>query len=330
MWNKISSRYRIRNRLPRTDHKRSNPGRSSMNLARFLDKDLIDTSLDARTKAGAVEMLADRFCRKYPEKNKTEILSAVYEREKIASTSVGRGFSFPHARVDNVDGMHIAIGVIKNGIDSGAADNIPLKVIFLLITPRNISRQYLQILSGLANFARRPGMLDKISNAKSPRDLIKLVEKEHIMVQKVPVVSEIMTKNPASVSPDDTLKKVAGILSKRNIESVAVIDSDGKIVGEISEKELLKLAFPDYGKFITDLVNLPEFDRLDDFLHNENKVRAGDVMNREIVTVPSTTQVVEVAALMLHNNIDRVMVLKDGKLAGIVTRSSIISRIVRG
>ena len=301
-----------------------------MNLAKFLDKNLIDIDLRAETRVGAVEMLADLFCKKFPEKSKEEILKAVIEREKMGSTSLGRGFAFPHARIDNIDGMYIVIGVVKNGIDVAAPDNIPLRAIFLLVTPRNVSKQYLQTLSGLANFARRPGMLGKIVAIKSPRELIRLVEKETISVQRIMIVSDIMSKRPPAVSPDDSLKTVADKLSKHKINGLPVLESDGIIVGEISEKELLKFAIPDYESLIADLIDLPELESFDDFLKRENKVRVRDVMNKEIVTVPGTAQVTEVAALMLQKNIDRVMVVKDGKLAGIVSRSNIISRIIRG
>ena len=301
-----------------------------MNLARFFDKDLIDTDLKAGTKAEAVEMLADLFCKKYPQKDKDEILKAVMEREKMGSTSFGRGFAFPHARTDAVDGMFIVVGIIKNGISADVPDGIPLKVICLLLTPRNVSKLYLQTLSGLANIARRAGMLDKIAAAKLPKDLVKLIESEGIRVQKALTVADIMTVKPPVVSPSDSLKTVANLMFKHKVDGIPVVDNDGKIIGEISEKELLRFALPDYESFIANLANLPELEPFEDLLKQEDKVRVADVMNKDVVSISETAQVVEVAALMLFKNVERVAVLKNEKLVGIVSRSDIISKIIRG
>jgi PTS system nitrogen regulatory IIA component len=301
-----------------------------MNLARFLDKDLIAVDLKAETKAEAVDSLAQLFCRKYPDKSKAEILKAVMKREEMGSTSFGRGFAFPHARTDAVDGMYIAVGIIKDGIEADAPDRIPLKTICLLLTPRNISKLYLQTLSGLANFARRPGMLERIVAVKSPSNLIKLVESESIRVQKVLIVADVMFENPPTVSPEDSLKTVANIMFKHKIDGVPVVDSNGKIVGEISEKELLQFALPDYESFIANLANLPELEPFEDLLRQEDKVRVKDVMNKDMVTISELSQVVEVAALMLFKNVDRVMVVSEGRLVGVVSRSDIVSKIIRG
>jgi len=301
-----------------------------MNLARFFDKDLIDTNLKADTKAAAVEQLADLFCKKHPEKDKKAILEAVMAREDMGSTSFGRGFAFPHARTDAVDGMYIAVGIIKDGISEDAPDGVPLKTICLLLTPRNISKLYLQTLSGLANFARRPGMLDKITAVKTAKEFIKLIESESIRVQKVLIVADIMLESPPKVAPSDSLKTVANLMFKHRIDGIPVVEKGGKIVGEISEKELLKFALPDYESFIANLANLPELEPFEDLLRQEDKVRVKDVMNKDVVTISELSQVVEVAALMLFKNVDRVMVVRDDKLVGIVSRSDIVSKIIRG
>ena len=55
-----------------------------MNLARFFDPDLIEINLKAKTKIEAIEKLSVIFCKKYPDKNKDEIVQSVIEREERA------------------------------------------------------------------------------------------------------------------------------------------------------------------------------------------------------------------------------------------------------
>src|SRR4030067_390265 len=177
-----------------------------MNLADFLDPDLIDVDIKAETKFDAVKELADLFCRKFADSDKQAILDAVLEREDLGSTSFGRGFAFPHARTDVVTDLHIAIGIIKEGVKDKGPDDTPIRVICLLLTPRNISKLYLQTLSGLANLARRQGMLECLSAAKSPRELIAIIDEAAIDIKTALTVADIMSDKVVAGRPDASIK----------------------------------------------------------------------------------------------------------------------------
>lgn len=297
-----------------------------MNLAQFFDPDLIDIDIKADSKAGAVEALTDIFCRKYPGKDKKAILQAVAEREELGSTSFGRGFAFPHARTDVVNDLHIAFGIVKSGVPDDSPDGVPIKAICLLLTPRNISKLYLQTLSGLANMARRSGMLETVVGVKSPGQLIEVVEKTGIEVKKALTVADIMSGDVISVKPDDSLRTVTNIMFRYNFDGVPVVDDKCKLLGDVSGKELLKSALPGYEKLVANRVELEPFEEL---LRHEDTLRVKDVMRKDVVTISEDALAVEAAAIMLSRNIDRIMVVRDGKLVGVLSASDIISKIIR-
>lgn len=301
-----------------------------MNLARFFNPDLIEINLKAQTKIEAIEKLTDLFCEKYPKKNKDEIIKSVIEREEHGTTSFGRGFAFPHARTDAVDDLFIVFGICTDGIETDASDHMPLKVICLLLTPRNISRLYLQTLSALAGLARRPDILNIILKVDSPKNLIKLIERANIRIKKALTAADIMSEKTPTVSKEDSLKKVANIMFKHRLDGVAVVDAGKKLVGEVSEKELLKFAMPDYESFIANISNAPDLEPFDDVLKQGDKASVEEVMNDNVVTVSKDTQVVEIAAMMLFKDIDRVMIVDGDRFVGMVSRSDIVSKIIRG
>ncbi len=117
---------------------------------------------------------------------------------------------------------------------------------------------------------------------------------------------------------------------KHRIDGVAVVDSEKRLVGEVSEKELLKFALPDYESFIANIANAPDLEPFEDILKQSDKVLVKDVMNKNVETVSKETQVVEAAALMLFKDIDRVMVVENDRLIGMVSRTDIVSKIIRG
>lgn len=298
-----------------------------MNLADFFDPDLVDIDLKAEFKFEGVKRLAELFCRKFPDKDMQAILKAVIEREELGSTSFGRGFAFPHARTNVVNDLHIVFGFVRNGVLDKSPDGVPTKAICLLLTPRNISKLYLQTLSGLANLARQPGILEKLALARSSREFIRLVEESGIQVEKTLTVADIMASEVVTVSPDDPLKKVANIMFKHNFDGVPVVDSEGKLLGDVSGKELLRSALPDYEKLIA---NRPELEPFENLLRREESLKVNDIMRRDITTISETALVVEAAAMMLVRNIERIMVIRNERLVGIISASDIISKIIRG
>ena len=220
--------------------------------------------------------------------------------------------------------------VAKHGIPDRSPDGVPLKFICLLLTPRNISKLYLQTLSGLANFARRPGIVEQLLLVSSPRELIKIIDKADIEVSRALTVKDIMTEKIISVLPGDSLKKVANIIFEYNFNGVPVLDSDGKLVGDVSERDLLRSSLPDNDKLISDVSRLEELKSFEDLLQQAERLCVKDVMRREVVTITETAPVAEAAALMLAKNAERVVVMSGDRPVGIISRYDIISKFMRG
>jgi mannitol/fructose-specific phosphotransferase system IIA component (Ntr-type)/CBS domain-containing protein len=301
-----------------------------MKLSKVFDPDLIKTVMKATSKEDAVDQLAELFCKKYPDKSKEEIIRAVSEREKLSNTSIGRGVAFPHARTDIVTGLYVALGIAPDGIYTSTPDNKPLHIVVLLLTPRNISRRYLQTLSGLAKLVRKADTMSSLLKIDSPVEVIDIIDKTDIQVEKVLTVGDIMTAEPVTVTLDKTLKDVVNIFFKYKISGLPVVDSSGKLAGEISETELLKFALPNYKSFIANIANITEVESFEDLLHREYSLTVSKLVKKAPVVVDVDAPVVEAAALMLFKRAERVMVLSNDKLVGVVTKSDIISKIIRG
>ena len=301
-----------------------------MKLSKIFDPDLIKTDMTAISKEDAVEQLADLFCKKYLNISKNDILKAVIEREKLGNTCIGRGIAFPHARTDIVNGLFIIFGIIPGGIQADTPDHKPLHIIILLLTPRNISKNYLQILSGLASFVRQPETLPTILTVKAPEELIDIIDKADIRIKKVLTVGDVMTLDPATVTPDKTLKDVANIFFRNKVTCLPVVDENNRLVGEITEAELLKYALPNYKSFIANVANIPEIESFEELLNKENSAVVSNFMNKNPVIVDINAPVVEAAALMLFKKAQMVSVLDNEKLTGVITKTDIVSKIIRG
>jgi CBS domain-containing protein len=116
------------------------------------------------------------------------------------------------------------------------------------------------------------------------------------------VAKDIMTREIITVSPKMTVKQVAMALIKNQIGGAPVAGKNGKIVGIVSEADIV-------GKKGKD-------------------VQA--IMSKKVISIAEDTQVEEIARLMTIHKIKRLPVMRGDKMVGIVSRADIVSAIAMG
>ncbi|MGB5105973.1 MAG: CBS domain-containing protein [Candidatus Zixiibacteriota bacterium] len=301
-----------------------------MKLSKLLSDELVVADMPSTTKKEAIAFLLDRISRQYPLLDRERIAVAVDERERVENTSYGHGFAFPHARTDEVQRMYIAVGVSKRGLSDKTPDGVPLRVVCLMLTPSNISQLYLQTLSAFARLARNGDHLKKLVEVQTAADVIDVIHNSGVTVDRDLLVRDIMVEKVISVSPETTLKEVANLFYRHRIGAMPVIDEKGYVIGQISNRDLIRAALPDYKSLIENLSMSPEVAPFDDMLKSAEKTTVSAIMQLEQASTTEDTPVVELAALMIFKNLRMVPVVRDSKLVGVVVISDIVSKIIRG
>jgi CBS domain-containing protein len=139
---------------------------------------------------------------------------------------------------------------------------------------------------------------------------------------------DVMVAPVITVRPSTTLKEVAELFLKNKISAAPVIDSQERLVGIISEGDLLHRVEAGTERhrswwlevFIGSDTLAAEYVRS----HGRN---VSDVMTRTVITASPQTPLHEVATLMEKNAIKRVPILENGQLVGIVSRANLIQAV---
>lgn len=131
---------------------------------------------------------------------------------------------------------------------------------------------------------------------------------------------DIMTKEVIAVRPDTSVTDIAKKLLDARISAVPVVDDAGRVVGIVSEADLMRRAQQGRQRhwwlaLVAD--STAEFNR-------DLGTRARDLMTREVKSVEENTPIAEVARLLEANRIKRVPVLREGRLVGIVSRADLL------
>lgn len=110
------------------------------------------------------------------------------------------------------------------------------------------------------------------------------------------VVGAIMTREVVTIPATMAAREIAALLAVRHLTGVPVVDDAGRVLGIVSE---------------LDLISRPG-------------ATAGDLMSRQVISVTEGTAVDEVARLFVDQRIRRVPVLAGGRLVGIVSRGDLL------
>jgi mannitol/fructose-specific phosphotransferase system IIA component (Ntr-type) len=106
---------------------------------------------------------------------RNEILSNLLKRESLGSTGIGNGFSIPHSKIEGLEDFFLSIGRTP-GIDFNAVDNAPVKIIFMLVSPKGQDTQHLEFLKRIATLGRNEDFVKFLGNAKDAKEVIELVD----------------------------------------------------------------------------------------------------------------------------------------------------------
>jgi CBS domain-containing protein len=138
-----------------------------------------------------------------------------------------------------------------------------------------------------------------------------------------------MTTNVITVTPDTSIQALAALLSERGISGVPVVDAAGRLVGIVSEGDLLHRAETGTARrterrrfrWLDTVASDQELAR--DYMKSRGRV-VSDVMSREVIAVTEMAELAEIADLLEIKRIKRVPVVRDGKLVGIVSRANLV------
>lgn len=141
-----------------------------------------------------------------------------------------------------------------------------------------------------------------------------------------------METNVITVLPDTKIEELAKILIDNKISGVPVVDEHAKLIGIVTEGDLLHKRTktpktPMMNSFLGGLAYTKEFEQYNSELQKLSACTASEIMTDTLAIVSEDTSIKEISSIMINKNINRVPVVKDDKLIGIVTRADVLKTL---
>ena len=142
-----------------------------------------------------------------------------------------------------------------------------------------------------------------------------------------------MDANPATVRPDTPVEEVVGLMRKHGLPGIPVIDDEGYCVGIVTEADLVlpddqgDLHIPHYINLFGGTIFLEPLGRFEERLRKAFASKASDMMTEDPETVGPDTSVREAARKIHETGHNRLPVVEDGRLVGVVTRVDVLGAL---
>jgi CBS domain-containing protein len=227
-----------------------------------------------------------------------------------------------HYRSDAVGQVLVAIGVAERPICRQLAGEPEecARIVLLLAAPPRLAARYLQVVGGFARLLRQREVLDEILAAPDPESLVGLEAFAAYALPEQLTVRDVMSDHPLTVPADTPLKEAARLLVRTGLGALPVIDGETRVIGMVSEREVIRhlLSTHVFGGADVRAAVAP----------GTATKRVRDVMSRQVMCVAPEQPIAEVASLMSNKDVDRVPVVREGRLVGFLTRGDIVRKLI--
>ncbi len=210
-----------------------------------------------------------------------------------------------HYRTDTASALQVALGVAPGGvrrtIEEGKEQRAP--VVVMVVGPHRLAARQLQVVRAFSRLLPKEETIAAMLSAPSAEALVRLSTFEEHEIPEQLLVRDLMTERPRTTTADVLLRRAAYELIHTGLGALPVVDSDQRLLGMLSERELMRhlLATEVLGGASSRHAPAPP---------SQAAKTVRDVMTRQVLCVAPEQPVAEVAALMSNKDVERVPVVR--------------------
>lgn len=295
-----------------------------MRLADLVAADRAIVPLVADTLPAAADALIARLVAAGGVLDEAKLRARVAEERAEDIVGMGDRAFVLHYRTDAVSELLVAVGTSPTPIcrELGDDEEQCSRIVLLVVAPPRKAARYLQVVGAFQRFLASEERVRALLADDSPAALVGDPLLGEFQVPEQLAVRDLMTMRPHAVTLDTPLRDAARELVRNRLGGLPVVDGEGIVVGMLTERELMQHLLPAY---LQGGARRPEPPT---GAHGDARRAVRDVMTRQVLCVSPDQPLAEAASLMNNRNVDRVPVVKEGRLVGFLTRGDIVRKLI--
>ena len=144
-----------------------------------LEDSQVSVSDSCKTKKSILEKISDLLS-KPSGVSRNDIFTKLYEREKLGSTSIGKGVAIPHARIRNIEYPFLSIMILDEPVEFDNIDSLDVDIIVSIIVPEENFSNHLELLAYLSSKLDDPLVRKELRQARNSGQIIKNLRSENL------------------------------------------------------------------------------------------------------------------------------------------------------
>ncbi len=149
-----------------------------MNIFSLLNEETVLPNLKAKDKAEILERMIASLEDMVSNGELEEIREAVFERERIMSTGVGKGLAIPHGKASGINQTYAAFAILKEPVDYEAIDEEPVNMVFLLVGPQASNNLHIKMLSRISRLMNNSEFRERLRSCSTAEEIIEAFKNE--------------------------------------------------------------------------------------------------------------------------------------------------------
>ena len=151
------------------------PPTKTTEINQLLSPDRIRIGLSGTSKSEVINAMVDLLEGHASIDSLESVRTAIFEREKMMSTGVGKGLGLPHAKTSAATETVAAFATTEEAVDFGSIDDEPVRLVLLLVGPEEDKSQHIKILGRISRLASRDGLRERLTEAQTPQEIIDIL-----------------------------------------------------------------------------------------------------------------------------------------------------------
>ena len=146
-----------------------------MRIADYITVNRILAEMRSVTKEQALAELAQLVTNGRDPSLGEELVQALAERERLASTGIGEEIAIPHGKLDAVETLVLGLGRSLKGVDFESVDGRPTRLFFVLVAPENATAIHLKALARISRLCKEPGFRTRLLAARDSQEMYQIL-----------------------------------------------------------------------------------------------------------------------------------------------------------
>ena len=302
-----------------------------MKLASILNEELIFTNVSGVSRSGIyADMLKKAQAVLDIQLDVDAVVTGMIEREDTLRIPY-EGCALPHLRGPEFDDLYIIVGILPKPVHFKESDMAPCSMVVMSLISPDTSDLYLKSLAALVRHISRPGALDALAKAKNAAEFLDQLRESNVTVRSNLVAEDVMVSGESFLRESDTLSAALDLFSRGDNSTVPVLDSNDRLVGEITAMDILKSFIPEYIFRMDNLDFLTSFEPFNRIFQEESQHVVRDYMHNPQLTVHPETPLIQFTVRMVKKGVRTCFVVDaNRRYVGEIMVKHIVKKVLRG